>query len=135
MMSGSVPLTTELATKIRDRLISQQELIKVAETKAQDAMTKLAAVAQENQVLRTVLKLVADGVFDPRDAMEKAAAFVERPMDLEVIKSAHELGIDKFETKLGTPVGEARTREKDDGTSPLAECLEDLVNEGLIGLR
>lgn len=128
---GTVVLATEVAAKVRDKLRNQSVQIKTAQDRAQQAMEKVAAVQQENAVLKTTLQLVADGEIDPNDALEKAAEFLADPMRFEITKSAHELGIDRFETRLGTPVSESPPRSA--GKSPIADCFSELLDRGVIG--
>lgn len=128
---GKVVLATEVAAQVRDKLRDQQFQIKTAQDRAQQAMEKVAAIQQENEILNGVLKLVADGEIDPNDALEKAAEFMSDPMRFEVTKSAHELGIDRFETRLGTPVSESPPRSA--GQSPIADCFSELLDRGVIG--
>ena len=128
---GTVVLATEVAAKVRDKLRDQSVQIKTAQDRAQQAMEKVAAIQQENEILNGVLKLIAEGEIDPNDAIDKVAEFLSDPMRFEVTKSAHELGIDRFETRLGTPVSESPSRSA--GENPIAECLGDLVDRGVIG--
>jgi hypothetical protein len=128
---GKVVLATEVAAKVRDKLRDQHVQIKTAQDRAQQAMEKVAAVEQENNILKTTLQLVAEGEIDPNDAMEKVAEFLADPMRFEVTKSAHELGIDRFETRLGTPVSESQSRSA--GQSPIADCFSELLDRGVIG--
>lgn len=128
---GKVVLATEVAAKIRDKLRDQHVQIKTAEDRAQQAMEKVAAIQQENEILKGVLHFVAEGEIDPTDAITKVAEFLADPMRFEVTKSAHELGIDRFETRLGTPVSESPSQSA--GESPIADCLGELVDRGVIG--
>jgi len=128
---GKVVLATEVAAKVRDKLREQQFQIKTAEEQIQQAMEKVAAIQQELEVCRGVLQLIAEGELDPTDAMEKVAEFIMDPMRLQVIKSAHELGIDRFETRLGVPVSESQPTNDD--KNPITDCLSDLLDRGVIG--
>lgn len=130
-MADQVQLPVEVATKIREKLLQQEEQIKVAHAKAGEALEKIAAVQHENIVLRDVLRLVAEGVFDPREAIEKVAEYLQDSSKLEVMKAAHELGIDRLDSRLGVPVAEA-TSAKDDEANPIVNVLSDLVDRGLI---
>jgi hypothetical protein len=94
---GNVVLATDVAPKVRDKLI----------------------------------QLIEEGEIDPNDATEKVAEFLADPMRFEVTKSAHELGIDRFETRLGVPVSESRPSVG--GKNPIADCLGSLVDRGVIG--
>lgn len=128
---GNVVLTTDVAAKVRDKLRDQQILIKTAQGRAEEAMEKVAATQKENEILKGVLQLINDGELDPNDAIDKMAEFLEDPMRFEVIKSAHELGIDRFDTRLGSPVSESQPRSG--GKNPIADCLSDLAERGVIG--
>jgi hypothetical protein len=128
---GKVVLATEVAAKVRDKLREQQVLVKTAQDQARDAMEKVAAMQQELEITRGVLQLIAEGEIDPNDATEKVAEFMSDPMRFEVTKSAHELGIDRFETRLGTPVSESQPRSA--GKSPIADCFSELLDRGVIG--
>jgi hypothetical protein len=128
---GNVVLATDVAAKVRDKLKAQQFQIKTAQDRAQEAMEKVAAVQQENEILKMTLQLIEEGEIDPNDATEKVAEFLADPMRFEVTKSAHELGIDRFETRLGVPVSESRPSVG--GKNPIADCLGSLVDRGVIG--
>jgi hypothetical protein len=128
---GKVVLDMETAAKVRDKLQEQQTLIKTAQQEAEQAMEKVAAIEKENDILKGVLQLISDGELDPHDATEKVAEFMADPMRFEVVKSAHELGIDRFDTRLGVPVSESRPTSG--GKNPIADCLNDLAERGVIG--
>jgi hypothetical protein len=128
---GKVVLDTEVAARIRDKLRNQEVLVKTAEEKAQEAMEKVAAIQQELEITRGVLQLIAEGQIDPNDATDKVAEFMADPMRFQVTKSAHELGIDRFETRLGEPVSESQP--KSGGKNPIADCFSDLLDRGVIG--
>lgn len=125
-----VVLAADFAAKIRDKLLTQQTMLKAAETRVNETMEKLAVTQRENDVLRAVLQLVTDGVVDPTEAMTKAAEFLGDPMRFQVEKAAHELGIDRFDARLGTPAAEPGPLQ---GENPIEECLVRLVDQGLIG--
>jgi len=128
---GKVVLDTEVAARIRDKLRNQEVLVKTAEEKAQEAMEKVAAIQQELEITKGVLQLIAEGQIDPNDATDKVAEFMADPMRFQVTKSAHELGIDRFETRLGEPVSESQP--KSGGKNPIADCFSDLLDRGVIG--
>jgi len=128
---GNVVLATEVAAKVRDKLRDQQFQIKTAQDQAQQAMEKVAAMEQELAITKGVLQLVSEGEIDPDDAMDKVAEFIADPMRFEVTKSAHELGIDRFDTRLGAPVSESQPRSG--GKSPIADCFSELLDRGVIG--
>ena len=128
---GNVVLATEVAAKVRDKLREQQFQIKTAQDQAQQAMEKVAAMEQELAITKGVLQLVSEGEIDPDDAMDKVAEFIADPMRFEVTKSAHELGIDRFDTRLGAPVSESQPRSG--GKSPIADCFSELLDRGVIG--
>jgi len=111
--------------------MDQHVQIKTAQDQAREAMEKIAAVQQELEITRGVLQLIADGELDPNDAIDKVAEFMSDPMRFQVTKSAHELGIDRFETRLGAPV--SGSRNKSSGKSPIADCFSDLMDRGVIG--
>ena len=128
---AKVELSAELAAKVRDTLRGQQDQIKTAQDEARNAMEKVAAVQQENDVLKGMLQLVSDGYFDPSEAIEKLSGFLSDPTSFEFHKSAHELGIDRVDTQLGVPV-------KDSGpaapaSNPIERCLVGLMDDGIIG--
>lgn len=131
-MADQVQLPVEVATKIRERFLQQEEQIKVAHAKAGEALEKIAAVQRENSVLRDVLRLTAEGVFDPREAIEKIAEYMQDSSKLEVMKAAHELGIDRLDSRLGEPVAEASGSREEEGKNPIADTLSDLLDRGLI---
>jgi len=128
---GKVVLATEVASRVRDRLMDQHVQIKTAQGQTREAMEKIAAVQQELEITRGVLQLIADGEIDPNDAIDKVAEFLSDPMRFQVTKSAHELGIDRFETRLGAPVSGSHSESS--GKSPIADYLSDLVGRGVIG--
>jgi len=128
---GKVVLDTEVAAKIRDKLIEKQAQVKTAQDRAREAMEKVAAIQEELEITKGVLQLISDGALDPNDAMEKVAEFMDDPMRFQVTKSAHELGIDRFETRLGTPVSESQPRSG--GKNPIVDCFSDLLDRGVIG--
>lgn len=128
---GSVILATDVAAKVRDKLKEQSALIKTAQDQTRQAMEKVAAMQQELEIAKGVLQLISEGEIDPNDAIDKVAEFMADPMRFEVTKSAHELGIDRFETRLGTPVSESPPRSA--GKSPIADCFSELLDRGVIG--
>jgi hypothetical protein len=127
---GNVVLPATLAARLRDKLVEQDHLVKTANEQKKEAMDKLAVTQLENHVLREVMQLVADGVFEADEALQKAAEFLQSPRDLEVIKAAHQLGLDRIPT-LGTPVSESRPVDKSGG-NVILDALLDLQDQGLI---
>ena len=128
---GKVILAMDVAAKVRDKLRDQSVQIKTAQDQTHQAMEKVAAMQQELEIARGVLQLISEGEIDPNDAVDKVAEFMSDPMRFEVTKSAHELGIDRFETRLGTPVSESQPRSA--GKSPIADCFSELLDRGVIG--
>ena len=127
---SNVVITAELASRLRDKLSEQDHLVKLATGKKDEAMQKLAAVETERNILREVIQLVADGVYEPDEALQKVAQFLERPRELEVVKAAHELGLDRIPT-LGTPVSEPAPVDKGD-SNLILDALLDMQDQGLI---
>jgi len=127
---SNVVIPATLAARLRDKLTEQDHLVKLANGQKDEAMQKLAAVELERTILREVIQLVADGVYEPDEALHKVAEFLERPQELEVVKAAHELGLDRIPT-LGTPVSESAPVDKGND-NPIMEALLGMQDQGLI---
>lgn len=127
---SNVVIPATLAARLRDKLTEQDHLVKLAEGRKEEAMQKLAATQLENHVLREVIQLVADGVYEPDEALQKVAEFLTRPRELEVVKAAHELGLDRIPT-LGTPVSESGRVDKGND-NPIMDALLNMQDQGLI---
>lgn len=128
---GNVVLPATLAAQLRDKLIEQDQVVKTANEQRHGALEKLAVVRLENNVLREVLQLVADGFYEPDEALQKVAEFLEKPRDLEVVKAAHEMGLDRIPA-LGTPVSEPDSALVSGG-NVIFEKLLEMQEQGLIG--
>lgn len=128
---SDVVIPATLAARLRDKLVEQDHLVKTANGQKQEAMEKLAVVQLENHVLREVMQLVADGEYDPTEALQKVAEFMTNPETLKVAKAANELGMDRIPA-LGAPVSEPAPVDNQDG-NVIMEALLDLQDQGLIG--
>lgn len=124
-----VVLEADFAARLRDKLKDQQDAIKVAADKTETLLAKMAALQDENDVLRSVLTFVVDGAMDASVAMMKVAEFTGDPSRLKMFKAAHELGFDRFETRLGTSAADAGPLK---GGNPVEECLIQLKDQGII---
>jgi len=127
---SNVVIPATLATRLRDKLVEQDHVVKTANVQKQEAMEKLAAIQLENHVLKEVIQLVADGVYEPDEALLKVGEFLESPKNLEVVKAAHQLGLDRIPA-LGAPVSEAGPVDKGDG-NVILDALLDMQDQGLI---
>lgn len=114
----------DLAVRVKEQLLSQQQLIKRASADLSEQYTKVANLESENQILRDTLDLVTKGIIDPAAVPEKLAEFLSDPEQIEVIKKAIDLG---FQTapSLGTLVGEAALSDEAD---PLTRFLADQID-------
>lgn len=122
----------QLASEVRETILNQKELIKRASVARDEALSKAAQLEEEVRVLRDVLDLVSKNVIDPRDAIGKAAEFLQNPQDLEVLKQAHLLGFDS-PPRIGTPVMEEKPKAEA-AEAPLVELLQEIETK-LTGKR
>ena len=127
---SNVVLSAALATRLRDKLIEQDHVVKTANERKQEAIEKSAATQRENHILREVIQLVADGVYAPDEALQKVAEFLESPRNLEIVKAANELGLERVPT-LGTPVPEPASVDKS-GNNVILDALLEMKDSGLI---
>jgi hypothetical protein len=111
----------EIVSRIGNLIRRQENMIKEAGFRETDLRTKVASLTGENQILRDVLGLVADGMIDPRDAAEKAAEFVEEPDQLQALKAAVAMGFNQLPA-VGVPTGEEPRLDEDD---PIGRVLSD----------
>ena len=114
----------DLAMKVKDQMLSQQNLIKRAEADLDESYRKVANLESENRVLRDTLDLVTKGFIDPATVPEKLAEFLSDPDQIEVIKKAIDLNLQITPT-LGMPVGEAGPSEEAD---PLTRFLSEQID-------
>lgn len=124
-----VVLEADFAARLRDRLRDQQDAIKVAADNTNALLKKVAELQEKNDVLTSVLSLVVDGALDASVALMKVAEFTENPDRLKMFKAAHELGFDRFDTRLGTSATDAGLPK---GGNPIEECLIQLRDQGAI---
>lgn len=111
----------EVVSRIGNLIRRQDGMIKEAGVRETNLKTKIASLSGENQVLRDVLDLVADGMIDPRDAAEKAAEFLEEPEQLQVLKSAVAMGFNHLPA-VGEPSGEESETEDE---NPIGKVLSE----------
>jgi hypothetical protein len=103
-------------------LKKQQDLIKQAQARETDLQTKIASMQTEMQIYKDVISLVSQGVIDPSDAPEKLALFLEDPDQVEVLKQALALGLDRI-PKVGSPVDEESMSSEDE--DPITKVLRE----------
>jgi hypothetical protein len=114
----------DLAVRVKDQLLSQQQLIKRASADLNEMDQKVANLELENSVLRDTLDLVTKGIIDPAAVPEKLAEFLSDPEQIEVIKKAIDMNL-QVAPSLGTPVGEAGPSEEAD---PLTRFLSEQID-------
>jgi len=127
---SNVVIPATLAARLRDKLVEQDHVVKTANDRKQEAMEKLAVIQLENHVLKEVIQLVADGVYEPDEALQKVAEFLESPKNLEVVKAAHQLGLDRIPA-LGAAVSEPGPVDNSEN-NVIFEALLDMQDSGLI---
>jgi len=103
-------------------LRKQQDLIKQAQVRESDLQSKIASMQTEVQIHRDVIDLVSQGMIDPSDAAEKLALFLDDPDQVEVIKQALALGLDRIPS-LGSVVEEESSFSEDE--DPITRVLRD----------
>ena len=90
------------------------------------ALRKIAALERENEVYKSVLNLVRDGVIDAFEGVDKAEEYLHEPEKFASVKEAHDSGItlDMFDGLVNTPHSAERSAEED-FTTDLSKRLAD----------